>query len=48
MGIAPGGQAEISLLAFALHLDVAFIALHHLTRLALIMLAAQFMARRHA
>jgi uncharacterized protein len=48
MGIAPGGQAEISLLAFALHLDVAFIALHHLTRLALLMLAAQFMAGRHA
>jgi uncharacterized protein len=48
MGIAPGGQAEINLLAFALHLDVAFIALHHLARLALIMLAAQFMARRHA
>jgi uncharacterized protein len=48
MGFAPGGQAEISLLAFALHLDVAFVALHHLARLALIMLVAQFMARRHA
>jgi uncharacterized protein len=48
MGIAPGGQAEINLLAFALHLDVAFVALHHLARLALIMLAAQVMIRRYA
>ncbi len=45
MGFAPGGQAEINILAFALHLDVAFVALHHLTRLALVMIAAQLMTR---
>jgi uncharacterized protein len=45
MGYAPGGQAEISILAFALHLDVAFVALHHLARVALVMLTAQTMVR---
>jgi uncharacterized protein len=45
MGFAPGGQAEINLLAFALHLDVAFVAIHHLARVVLVMLAAQAMSR---
>ncbi len=45
MGFAPGGQAEINILAFALHVDVAFVALHHLARVALVMLAAQAMTR---
>ncbi len=45
MGYAPGGQAEINILAFALQVDVAFVALHHLARLALIMLAAQAVSR---
>jgi uncharacterized protein len=45
MGYAPGGQAEINILAFALHLDVAFVALHHLTRVALVMVVAQVMTR---
>lgn len=47
MAYAPGGQAEINILAFALNVDVAFVALHHLVRLALVMLAAQVMVRRH-
>ncbi len=45
MAYAPGGQAEINLLAFSLHVDVAFVALHHLARLAIVMLAAQSMVR---
>ncbi len=47
MAYAPGGQAEINLLAFALHADVAFIAIHHLARIALVMLSAQVMVRLH-
>jgi hypothetical protein len=43
MAYAPGGQAEVNILAFALHADVAFIALHHLLRVFLVMLAAQAM-----
>ncbi len=45
MAYAPGGQAEINILAFSLHVDVAFVALHHLARLALVMLTAQAMVR---
>ena len=46
MGYAPGGQAEINILAFALGVDVAFVAIHHLVRLVIVMLAAQVMVRR--
>ena len=45
MAYAPGGQAEINILAFALGVDVPFVALHHLLRLALVMMAAQAMVR---
>ena len=45
MAYAPGGQAEINILAFSLHVDVAFVAIHHLMRVALVMLAAQAMVR---
>jgi membrane AbrB-like protein len=41
LAFAPGGQAELSLLALILGLDVAFIALHHLVRLAIIIIGAQ-------
>ena len=47
MGYAPGGQAEINILAFALHADVAFVAVHHLVRVFLVMVCAQVMVRRH-
>ena len=47
MGFAPGGQAEINILAFAMHVDVAFVAVHHLVRVFLVMLAAQAMVRWH-
>ena len=46
MGFAPGGQSEINLLAYVLNLDVAFVALHHLVRLAVVIFAAQWMFRR--
>jgi membrane AbrB-like protein len=41
LAYAPGGQTEINLLAFVLGLDVAYIALHHLARLAIVILGAQ-------
>ena len=45
MSFAPGGQAEINLLAFGLGIDVAFVALHHLVRLAVVMALAQVLSR---
>ena len=41
LAYAPGGQAEISLLGLLLGLDVAFIALHHLVRLTIVIFGAQ-------
>lgn len=42
---APGGQAELNLLALILQLDVAFIALHHLLRVAAVIIGAQIVFR---
>jgi membrane AbrB-like protein len=42
MAFAPGGQTELNLLAFVLGADVAYVALHHLARLAIVILGAQF------
>jgi membrane AbrB-like protein len=41
LAYAPGGQSELNLLALVLGLDVAFVALHHLVRLAVVILGAQ-------
>lgn len=41
LGFAPGGQTELNLLAFILGLDVAYVALHHLVRLAIVIIGAQ-------
>lgn len=41
LAYAPGGQSELNLLAYILGLDVAFTALHHLARLAIVILGAQ-------
>lgn len=41
MAFAPGGQTELNLLAFVLGVDVAYVALHHLARLAIVILGAQ-------
>jgi len=41
LGYAPGGQTELNLLTYVLGLDVAYVALHHLMRLAIVILGAQ-------
>lgn len=41
LAYAPGGQSELNLLALILKLDVAFIALHHLLRVAAVIIGAQ-------
>lgn len=45
LAFAPGGQTELNLLAYVLGLDVAYVALHHLTRLAVVILGAQMVFR---
>ncbi|HYD31972.1 MAG TPA: AbrB family transcriptional regulator, partial [Azospirillaceae bacterium] len=40
LAYAPGGLAEMSLIALALHVDVAFVATHHAVRILLIILLA--------
>lgn len=40
LAYAPGGLAEMSLVALALNADVAFVATHHLARILLVMLGA--------
>lgn len=41
LAYAPGGLTEMGLIAVALHLDVAFVATHHLLRVVIIIAAAQ-------
>jgi membrane AbrB-like protein len=41
LAFAPGGQTELNLIAFVLGLDVAYVALHHLVRLAIVILGSQ-------
>lgn len=45
LAFAPGGQTELNLLAYVLGLDVAYVALHHLMRLAVVILGAQLVFR---
>jgi uncharacterized protein len=40
LAYAPGGLAEMGLIAFVLHLDIAFVAAHHLVRVVVVLLAA--------
>lgn len=47
LAYAPGGQTELNLLAFILGTDVAFVALHHLVRLAIVILGAQIVFARN-
>jgi len=47
LAYAPGGQTELNLLAFILGCDVAFVALHHLVRLAIVILGAQLIVARN-
>jgi uncharacterized protein len=46
LAYAPGGQAELNLVAYTLNMDVAFVALHHLVRLGIVILGAQWMFKR--
>ena len=40
LAYSPGGLAEMSLIALALHIEVAFVATHHVVRIGLIVLSA--------
>jgi uncharacterized DUF497 family protein len=40
LGFAPGGLAEMSLVAIALGADAAFVATHHLVRIVLVVICA--------
>lgn len=46
LAFAPGGQTELNLLALVLNIDVAFVALHHLVRLAVVIIGAQMVFAR--
>ncbi len=50
LAFAPGGLTEMSLVAIAIEADVAFVALHHILRIAIVVgcvpLLARWMARR--
>ncbi len=41
LAYSPGGLAEMSLIALALHLEVAFVAAHHIARLFLVLIGAE-------
>jgi membrane AbrB-like protein len=45
LSYAPGGQNEMSIMALILHLDVAIVALHHLLRVAMVVIGAQFVLK---
>lgn len=45
LAYAPGGQTELNLMAYILKLDVAYTALHHLVRLAIVIFGAQIVFR---
>ncbi len=41
LAFSPGGQAEMNLIAFAMDIDVTYVALHHLIRMVLVIVGAQ-------
>lgn len=45
LAFAPGGVAEMCLIALVLNIDPAFVALHHLVRITFILLAAPLMGK---
>jgi uncharacterized membrane protein AbrB (regulator of aidB expression) len=45
LAFAPGGQTELNLLAFILGLDVAYVAMHHLARVAIVIIGAQMVLK---
>jgi hypothetical protein len=46
LALAPGGVAEMSLTALALHVDVAFVSTHHIVRIVMVVLLAPTLFRR--
>lgn len=48
LAYSPGGLAEMSLVALAVHADVAFVAAHHVARVLIVMLGAAWLHRRLA
>jgi len=46
LSFAPGGQAEMALLALVAGADVAFVVSHHLVRIIVVILGAPLVARR--
>ena len=45
LAFAPGGQAEMTVLAIIVGADLGFVVVHHLTRLVLVILGAPLGAR---
>lgn len=45
LGFAPGGLAEMSLIALALHVDAPFVACHHIARIIFVIVFAPVVAR---
>ncbi len=45
LAYAPGGLAEMTLIALSKHIDPAFVSAHHVVRIALIVVGAQFVFR---
>lgn len=45
LAFSPGGLAEMSLIAFSLHVDAAYVSSHHIVRIFMIVLAAPLLFR---
>ena len=45
LAFAPGGQAEMTMLAIVAGADLGFVIVHHLTRIVLVIIAAPIVAR---
>ena len=45
LALAPGGLTEMGLIALAIHADVAFVALHHVVRILVVIVVAPVLVR---
>ena len=45
LALAPGGLTEMGLIALAIHADVAFVALHHVVRILIVIVFAPVLFR---
>ncbi len=48
LALAPGGLTEMGLMALAIHADVAFVALHHIVRILVVIVGAPLVLRAFA